>query len=871
MCTERARSDPLATTTAARAGASFARLQGLDPSLAASLAARFPGGMTEAQARALPAALRGESVLVLAPTGSGKTLCGFLAGISRLLARSAEGRRPLGASVLYLSPLRSLTNDQARNLEPLLAAAPADLPGGPIRTGTWTSDTGAAARKRMLLAPPDVLLTTPESLSLLCAHEAADRLLGAIDLVVVDELHALAENKRGSQLALALERLDLVRRDGGAETPAQRIGLSATAHPPEAMARFLVGVGRPCTIAKVDLRRTHRLRIVGPPPGRRLPPAGHNAARAAHAVAREVEKSRCTLVFTGTRSAAERLGLALGVLLPEEADRIGVHHSSLGREERALVEDRLAAGEMKAVVASSSLELGLDLEAVDRVILVGAPRGVSRTLQRIGRAGHRPGGVAEGAMVPVSLPDALECAAILRGAAEGRIEPVHPPRAPLDVLAQELVGMALRRTPLEEAWAAVRRAAPWAELPRERFDEVVRYLAGELPLSTGPQAPGAARIRIRDGVLVPAHPQVRTLWARAIGTIFEEARVQIFSGRRWVGEVEEGFLADLRPGDRFVLAGRVMELVSVSGGEAQAAPAAAGSVKLPRWHGSRFPLTPGLAEVLSDLVAEVERGLEAEGEAGAAEALRRARMPAGLAQAVARFCSLQRQVSALPSRARPYVERLLSRRSAQLVYHLHEGRAVNAVLAQVAASRLAGDRSAVGNVDDLGFLLQLDRCVAEDDDAIRNALEPRGLEEALERALADGEALAHRFRAVAEVGQLLPRLHRRPGRSQLWSGRALFRALQAHAPRHPLLHEVRRAYLEDELDLPGAREAAARLYRLPLPIHDLPRPSPFAIPIVYSISREVLRARDPLRALEELAEAALAGWERAVERGGRDA
>jgi len=839
----------------------FSRLAGLAPALAGRLDARFRRGMTEAQARALPAALAGENVLVLAPTGSGKTLCGFLAGISRLVEAAEEGRRPLGSSVLYLSPLRALTHDVARNLEPLLAMAPADLPGGPLRAATWTGDTTAAARKRIQVAPPDVLLTTPESLALLCAHPAADRLLGAIDLVVVDELHAMAESKRGSQLALALERLELVRRDGGATRPAQRIGLSATAHPPEAMARFLVGEGRDCTIARVDLRRTHRLRIVGPPQGRRLPPAGHGPARAAHAVAREVERARCTLVFTGTRSAAERLGLALSVLLPEEADRIGVHHSSLGREERALIEDRLAAGAMRAVVASSSLELGLDLDAVDQVLLVGAPKGVARTLQRIGRAGHRPGGVAEGALVPVSLPDALECAAIRKGAAEARLEPVHAPRAPLDVLAQELVGMALRRVPVEEAWAAVRRAAPWRDLPRERFDAVIRFLAGGAPLSTGAEAPGAARIVVRDGILAPASPRVWRLWAQAIGTIFEEARIQVFSGRKWLGEVEESFLADMKPGDRFVLGGKVLQLVSMSGGEALASPASGGTVKLPRWHGSRFPLTPGLAAVLSDLVAAVDRGLAASGRAGATAALREAGMPPRLADAVARFCMLQRRASALPSRDRPHVERLVSRRTAQLVFHLHEGRAINAVLAQVAARRLAGDGSAVGNVDDLGFLLQLERSVAEDDEALRRALDPRGLEEEIDRALEDGESLARRFRAVAEVGQLLPRVMRRPGRSQLWSGRALFRALREHAPDHPLLFEVRRAYLEDELDLPGAIEAAARLHAGALPVIDLPRPSPFAIPIVFSISREVLRAQDPSRALAELAEAALAGWE----------
>lgn len=834
---------------------------GLDPALAAWLGHRFPSGLTDAQKKALPHALEGENVLVIAPTGSGKTLSGFLAGVHRLVAAARVGRRPLGASVLYLSPLKALTRDIGKGLEPLLAAAPRDLYGGPLRATSWTSDTTAAQRKKILLDPPDLLLTTPESLALLCAAPAGDRLLGAVDLVVVDELHALAESKRGSQLTLALERLDLLRREDGAIADVQRIGLSATAHPPDAMARFLVGKGRSCVVARVDTHKAHHLKLIGPPKGRRLPPAGHGPARAAHAVAEEVEKVGCTLIFTGTRSAAERLGLALTVLLPEEADRIGVHHSSLGKEARALLEDRLAAGEMKAVVASSSLELGLDLDPVDRVLLVGAPKGVSRTLQRIGRAGHRPGGVAEGALVPVSLPDALECAAILRASKEGRLEPVHPPRMPLDVLAQELVGFSFRRHGVEETFAAVKRAAPFADLPRDLFDATLRYLAGGLPLSVGEEAPGAARIRLRNGRLEPASPKTWRLWSSAIGTIFEEARIQVFERRRWVGEVEESFLADLQPGDRFVLGGKILELVSVSGGEALAASATGGTVKLPRWHGSRFPLTPGLAEVLSELLASVDEGLAEGGREGAIRVLRKAGMPVRLAEAVARFCDLQREASALPSRDRPHVEKLRGRRQAQWIFHLHEGRAINAVLAQVAARRLVGDGSAVGSVDDLGFLLQVDRAVVSDEASVHRILSPEGLEEEIVHAVRDGESLARRFRAVAEVGQLLPRLKARPGRSRLWSGRALYKALGEHDPDHPLCKEVERAYLEDELDLPGAVAAARRLAERPLPVIELPRPSPFAIPIVYSISREVLRAQDPARALAELSEAALAGWE----------
>jgi ATP-dependent helicase Lhr and Lhr-like helicase len=291
--------------------------------------------------------------------------------------------------------------------------------------------------------------------------------------VIVDEIHALAESKRGSLLALALERLE-----SRASGPLQRIGLSATAWPVEAVTSLLCG-DRPCEVAAVDLRKAHRLDIAVPGPDRTLPPAGHSPYRIAAVVADHVERAACSLAFTTTRSAAERLALALKILLPEHEDRIEVHHGSVDQEARLRIEDGLSQGVFKAVVCSSSLELGVDFSAVDQVLLIGAPRGVSRAMQRLGRSGHRVGGVARGSLVALSLPDLLECAALREAASNGKLDALRIPQAALDVLAQALLAMSIERPwHVDEAFDRVRRAGPYRKLAREDFDAILEYLAG---------------------------------------------------------------------------------------------------------------------------------------------------------------------------------------------------------------------------------------------------------------------------------------------------------------------------------------------------------------------------------------------------------
>ena len=331
---------------------------------------------TAIQKSALPHTLAGENTLILAPTGSGKTLAAFLSVLSRLAAEAHTQGLPNSVRAVYVSPLKALDRDIHRNLEPPLEAINAQLPENRrIRMEIRTGDTDAPERARQQRLRPHLLLTTPESLSSILSQTGWRDRGFDVRTIVVDEIHAFAENKRGTLMALALERLE-----ARSTTPAQRIGLSATAYPVEAAAGLLCG-DRPCHIASVDIRRAFRLGIETPHPEAPLPPAGYNPYRIANVVADLVSRARCSLVFTATRSSAERLGLALKVLLPEEDDRIAVHHGSIDRDERYAIEAGLAEGFLKAVVCSTSLELGVDFAAVDQVLHADDWTGRKRTSQ----------------------------------------------------------------------------------------------------------------------------------------------------------------------------------------------------------------------------------------------------------------------------------------------------------------------------------------------------------------------------------------------------------------------------------------------------------------------------------------------------------
>jgi ATP-dependent Lhr-like helicase len=837
-------------------------IDNLHPALANWFRDRFQGP-TDAQSRALPHTLSGENTLILAPTGSGKTLSAFLACLSNL-ARQAEGDGlPNAVCAVYVSPLKSLDRDIHRNLEAPLAAINAALPADQqIRMEVRTGDTDLSERGKQQRRRPHLLLTTPESLASLLSQRGWSEGFQT-RCVIVDEIHSFGENKRGSLLSLTLERLE-AQSAQHTGTPLQRIGLSATAWPIEAVQVLLCG-DRPSAVAMVDIRKSHHLDITVPPPDRPLPPAGYNPYRIAHTVADLVESSACTLIFVATRSAAERLGLALKILLPELEEQIAVHHSSVERETRLRVEEALSNGTLRAVVCSTSLELGVDFQAVDQVLLVGTPRGVSRALQRLGRSGHRVNGIASGSLVPLSLPDLLQATALRRAVDVGHLDALRIPEAPLDVLAQALLGMSIEREwKVDEAYELVCRAGPFRSLSREDFDSAIRYLSGAGAVLGAYESYG--KIVVENSRFRVANKKTARDYYMNVGTISDDFQMKVVNrNNHRLGEVEEAFIAGLQPGEAFTIGGRVVALDRVHQTTAIVKPAQGERVQTPRWMGGKMPLTARLAQ--EEL--RLRNDLRQAWDSGGPDACRRVlktnwRLARDVIDRIIGFLTRQSRAAPLPVDSPVQVERVREGRSLLILFHIVAGRAINRSLAWVVAYRLGITGSIVANHDDHSFLLSVGPKDAPSVDRLRAGFNPENWKEDVRSILNNTEILGRSFRPVAETGQLLPRRTYRgatSAKSSSWNASLLYTTLLKHEPDHPLIRETVREVMHDLMDVDRAADQAARIYASPWEVFDLPRPSPFGLPLFAAFSRETLLAQDPERALDELVASLYTEWE----------
>jgi ATP-dependent Lhr-like helicase len=803
---------------------------------------------TQTQQLAWRRTFHGGNVLILAPTGSGKTLSAFFSVLAQLGARAQRDKLPNACLAVYVSPLRALGRDIFRNLEQPLQALNDELPpANRIRMEIRTGDTSPSDRARMSRRRPHLLLTTPESLSSLLSQQPW--LSGfEPETVIVDEIHSFAENKRGSLLSLTLERLQ-----SRAPHTLQRIGLSATAQPADAVAQLLCG-RRPCSIVSDSIRRMHRLEILAPS---QLPPAGYDPARVVHTVIDALLQAQSTLAFTATRSAAERLGLSLSLLLPGDEDRIGVHHSSIERDAREALEQRLAAGQMRAVVCSTSLELGVDYANADQVILIGTPRGVSRALQRLGRSGHRIGGVAFGRIIPLSLPDLLEALAMRQAVLAGYIEDLLIPQAPLDVLAQVLLGLAVERPQnIEQVWELVRNAGPYLHLSRQDFDETLTYLAGG-----GRVLARFGKILIEDGHFRVASPKLAREYFQAIGTISEDFRVRVVTkNHRRLGEVEEGFLSSLRPGEAFSIAGKAVELDSLHGAIAIVKPSNSDRVATPRWMGGKMPLSSRMAEEELRLRRHLRSAWSAGGRPHVEAVLREAyQATPHQAELAGEFIERQCLAAPIPIDSPVQLEFLSRPGRRALIVHCLAGHAVNQSLAWVAAHRLAHGETVVSNSDDHGHLLVLSPKTDVSEPALRRAYDPANFTADLETVLKSTDTLGRRFRAVAETGQLVKR-RGSSKRVQAWNGALIYQTLLTYEPGHLLVKETVREVLGDMLDAPNALRHAEKIFSSPWEIFEHPRPSPFALPLFAAFNREVLLAQDPHAAFDDFAASVYSQW-----------
>ncbi|MEM6774252.1 MAG: crosslink repair DNA glycosylase YcaQ family protein [Pseudomonadota bacterium] len=837
---------------------------------------------TRVQLQSWPSLFREESALLLAPTGSGKTLAAFLAAIDRLVFPREDGAAAprAGVKVLYISPLKALGVDVDRNLRAPLAgisavAAREGIAHREVSVAIRSGDTESRERSRMLRHPPDLLITTPESLYLMLTSKARD-ILASVETVIIDEIHTMVSTKRGAHLFLSLERLERLTRDGAPAPQAiQRIGLSATQRPLEEVARLLGGYEedaddarpseRPVNIIDASEKRPFELTICMPL-GDQIDKTADEFNVVGNAATSPVPASiwpaiyprlvslirehRSTMVFVNSRRLAERLAAAINDTAEEDLAR--AHHGSMSKDTRADVEDRLKRGDLRALVATSSMELGIDMGAVDLVIQVEAPPSIASGLQRIGRAGHGVGEISKGIVFPKYRGDLLSAAAASKEMLTGHVEASAYPRNPLDVLAQQIVAMvAIEDFEVDDLYRTVRGAAPFADLPRSSFDEVLNLLSGRYP--SDDFAGLRARItwdRINDR-LTPRRGAQRTAILNA-GTIPDRGLYGVFlltggDSKSRVGELDEEMVFELQAGEVFRLGASMWRALEISKDQVLVEPAPGEQGKMPFWRGDGVgrPLEFGRA------IGKLTRSLS---RAPRKDALRQLTdehaLEAEAAEILYEYVQDQFEVAGeVPSDEHILIESFVDEVGDwRVVLQSPFGARVHAPWAMTAAAQL---RERCGEIDvvwcDDGIVFRL-----PESDAPPQAEwflpDPESVEEDVIRALTDTSMFAARFRENAARALLLPR--RFPGqRTPLWLQRRKSADLMSAAsrfPKFPMILETYRECLSDVFDLAGLTEILEALRSRRIRVHEFvsDSASPFAQTVLFDFTASFIYDAD---------------------------
>jgi ATP-dependent Lhr-like helicase len=785
------------------------------------------------------------SALLIAPTGAGKTLAGFMptlvelsgedsaSGVKQLISSGRNVQRSGGLHTLYISPLKALAVDIARNLERPVAEM-----GLPIKIETRTGDTPVSRRQRQRRYPPDILLTTPEQLALLLSSDDAPFLFSSLKRIVLDELHALVTSKRGDLLSLGLARLWRLAPEMRA------IGLSATVAEPESLARFLVpqpkdkaeaadiviaGGAAPPLVEMLDTRE-------------RLPWAGHSARHALPEIYQLIKANKTTLVFVNTRSQAEMLFQNLWRMNDDNL-AIALHHGSLDVAQRRKVEDAMSAGKLRGVVCTSSLDLGVDWGDVDLVVNIGAPKGSSRLMQRIGRANHRLDEASRAVLVPANRFEVLECRVAIDAIAENAQDTPPLRTGALDVLAQHVLGCACGEPFLsDELYDEVRTAAPYANLTRQDFDDVVDFVAtGGYALKTYERF---ARIKQdKQGRWRVANPKVRQSYRMNVGTIVEDDMLKvrlvrsrgggagstgvIARGGRLLGEIEEAFIEGLSPADTFVFSGEVVRYETLVEDQVYVSRAHDKDPKVPSYMGGKFPLSTYLAE-------RVRRLLD-DGRAWHA-----------LPEQVRDWLSLQKDVSQVPAVRELLVESFPRANKHYLVCYPFEGRLAHQTLGMLLTRRLERARArplgfvaneyaiAVWALGDISFMIRDGRIDL-------NALfDPDMLGDDLEAWLAESALMKRTFRNCAIISGLIARRHtgeEKSRRQVLFSTDLVYDVLRKHQADHVLLRAARADAATGLLDLRRLSDMLTRIQGR-ITHRELDHVSPLAVPVMLEIGRE---------------------------------
>jgi len=794
--------------------------------------------------------LAGDSGLIQVPTGSGKTYAAVMGPIAELLA---EGK-PAGLRLLVITPLRALSRDLALAIEHPISAM-----GWPLRVGIRNGDTSSTERTKQLRTPPQILITTPESLSVLLSNAKAPELFAQLQAVVLDEWHELMGSKRGVQAELCLSWLRRLRPRlrtwaisatiGNLREAAQAaVGISvmsnATADGQELSPENSAGQPRLIT---APIQRQTAIRSLLPESIDGFPWGGHLGLRMYEELVAGLDPGISTLLFTNTRNQAERWHQCLRFACPEMEGALALHHSAIDRAEREAIEAQVKSGAMRWVVCTSSLDLGVDFQPVERVVQIGSAKNLARLLQRAGRSAHLPGGTSQVLFMPTNALELLEVSAMRRGLMEGLVEHRRPPRLPLDVLLQHLVTLACGPgfVPADEL-ETVRRCWSFRDLSDShwqwcldvlehggqclaaypRYRKLVRCgLNDDEPVAVNkPGADGEPyRYRVLDKAIARLH-------RFNIGTITADRSVTVrFVRGSVIGHVEEAFISRLKPGDVFFFAGRQLEFVRLREMTAQVKASSKKSSTVPAWAGGQMALSDLLSEHLRLEIDRCACALAGEAQLDTPEL-----------EALRPLLERQADLSSLPRADELLVEHCRSREGSHLFVYPFEGRFVHEGIGFLCAWRLARHRASTitVSVNDYGFELlapkgyPFDELLELHGDEL---LDLEHLEADLEQALNFSELCRRRFRAIAQVSglitQAMPGQNKTGGQLQI-SAALLFDVFQKHEPGHLLLEQARREVLEEQLEQPRLRAAMARMASSAWQLQRIPRPGPLAFPLL---------------------------------------
>ena len=807
------------------------------------------------------------NILVSAPTGSGKTLTAFLSVINELITLSEKGELEDKVYCIYISPLKALANDVEKNLlEPLKEMADIVEHKFGIRVALRTGDTTPHERNKMLKKAPHIMITTPESLALMLVAPKFRALLKDVKWTIIDEIHALATNKRGTHLALSLERLQNL---AGAFT---RIGLSATVSPLEDVAKYLVGINnngkeRDCIIVNASFDKNIDLKVLCPVDDlvdvtqARLDKTTY---RMLHEL---IQEHKTTLIFTNTRAATERVVHNLKERYPKDYTlNIEAHHSSLSKQSRLKTEERLKNGELKCVVCSTSLELGIDIGYVDLVVLLGSPKSVSRALQRIGRSGHKLHDRIKGRFLVLDRDDMLEDALILKNAIEKRIDNIYIPENCLDVLSQQIYGMAIEQVDhIENIFATIKRCYSYRNLSRDDFSNVIKYLTGDYAELELRHVYAKIWYDETTGNIGKRGKLARVLYATNIGTIPDESFVTVKLGDQPIGKIDEDFLYRMRRGDVFVLGGNTYQYNFSRGMVAQVVAAPGRVPTIPSWFSDMLPLNYELAMSIQKFRALVgERFSKYKSKEEILAFINEYLYVEGsTAEAIYNYFKEQFDYAEIPTADRIIAENLYFEGKHYLIFHTCFGRRVNDVLSRALAyiySKLHHTNIIV-SITDHNFYLQSNKRLGAAEGI--EQLKKENLQKLMELAVDKTEILKRRFRHCAGRSLMILRNYKGQrkavGRQQV-SSQILINAAKRISNDFPILKEARREVLDDLMDVKNADLILDKIKNGKSYIKEIETkiPSPFALNLIARGFSDIIKMEDRLEFIKRMHQMTLA-------------